>query len=427
MYKTNKFTNLIAKFSKNIFLYLFILFPIFITNSCKQKENKPIVRFWHFQSEPNLKAALMPVIKRFEQKYNCIVETTELNWGDGKTKIIFSFNSATSPDVVELGSDWVAQFSSADVLLQLDSLIDIKNYISIATIPSYYNNKIYSIPMYIDTRVLYYNKDILKANNVNIDDINNLNNLVDASSNCNNNGVYGFAANGPDPHRLYKKIIMFIWSCGGDIFDKNGKVIYNSKENYKAFEIYKKLSQNGLLESQRNIDKSFIDGKSAFVLSGGWLLSKIQKENPKLNFGIKQFPGLNINNDSSKSVLGKSFTGGEYLAISKFTKEKKLAVELVKFLTLGDNCFDYYKKDVGTILPADIKYYKNEYFATKKFQLQFAEQLENSKMSPVHPKWLEIEETIEKSIEKVLLDKSTIQNALLEADLKIKKIVNQKN
>src|ERR1044072_987609 len=77
---------------------------------------KRTIRFWHFWTESGQAAALKKVVQQFEEANNCTVEMTGLSWKDGKTKLQAAFNSGQPPDVVELGSDWVAQFSSAGVL-----------------------------------------------------------------------------------------------------------------------------------------------------------------------------------------------------------------------------------------------------------------------------------------------------------------------
>ncbi len=62
------------------------------------------------------------LIAGFHREYpNIRIETEELSWADGKTKLMAGFNSETAPDVLELGSDWVAQFSSSGVLQELGS------------------------------------------------------------------------------------------------------------------------------------------------------------------------------------------------------------------------------------------------------------------------------------------------------------------
>src|SRR5688500_19043254 len=83
---------------------------------------KRVLTFWTFMSEPPQKAALAEQIAAFEKAHPDVkVEVTDLSYNDGKTKLLAAFNSQTAPDVLELGSDWVAQFSSSEVLADLSA------------------------------------------------------------------------------------------------------------------------------------------------------------------------------------------------------------------------------------------------------------------------------------------------------------------
>src|SRR5690348_3950491 len=84
--------------------------------SCSKEKNDPsgaaTITFWNFWSEPSQQTSLQTLVAAFEQQHPGIkVNLTALSWNDGKTKLFAAFNSGTAPDVLELGSDWAAQFS----------------------------------------------------------------------------------------------------------------------------------------------------------------------------------------------------------------------------------------------------------------------------------------------------------------------------
>src|SRR5258708_2438173 len=89
----------------------------FILSSCSQTHKPNTLRFSQFWTEPGQRTVLDSVINDFKKENPGIdVEIIDLSWADGKTKLMINFNSQTAPDVIELGSDWVAQFSSSNVL-----------------------------------------------------------------------------------------------------------------------------------------------------------------------------------------------------------------------------------------------------------------------------------------------------------------------
>ena len=100
--------------TKRISFRVFILFVFSITAlNCNRGITPGVLRFSHFWSEPAQRAAMDSLLAGFHREHPEIpIEVTELSWADGKTKLMAGFNSETAPDVLELGSDWVAQFSS---------------------------------------------------------------------------------------------------------------------------------------------------------------------------------------------------------------------------------------------------------------------------------------------------------------------------
>lgn len=407
-----------------VLLIYFALINLIILNlnSCKpnRNENPKEIEFWHFQSEPNQKKVLLKIISEFESKYNCKIKLTDLSWKDGKTKLFAAFHSKTEPDVIELGSDWVAQFSSAGVLAELNNKhVEFDKFIEFSTEPSMYNYKIFALPWYVDTRVLFYNKTLLEGANINIDSIITFDDLINASKKIQlqykNENKYGIAVNGPDAHRLYKKVVTYLWSYGGDILDKNGNFILNSKNNIKAIEKYKVSKSYGLMENQRTLDGEFIQGNIGFIISGAWIIEKIKNENPNLKYGVRTLPKTESNN-------GISFAGGEYLAVTKQGGRKPLAKEFVKFLSDGKNAIKFCKEVPEAGFPADKNYFNDNYYKTQAIRSVFAEQLKFAKMTPVHKYWLEIEEHLEKAVEEVLYDKKSSEQALND----LQKVVTEK-
>ncbi len=417
MIKLFKSTVLFRYFS----LLTLLLLIIFINISCNNNKSDKTIKFWHFWSEPNQRAVMNDLISKFEKENDCKVEVVELSWNDGKTKLFAAFNSKTAPDVLELGSDWIAQFSSAGVLAELNQdSMNLNNFIEFSLEPSIWNSKYYAVPFIVDTRVLFYNKDLMQAAGLNETPPETFSQLLDYSEKISFlEGKYGWGANTSDPHRLYKKIIPFFWSYGGEIFDGYGHPIIQSNENINALNMYLSLARTGYIETQKLIDAAFTEGKIGFWFSGGWLADKIKKENPKLNYGVSVFPGK----DSAKGV---SFAGGEYLAMSKQSTKRELSLKLIKYLTNGKNSIEFCKKITEAGFPADKNFYNDASLTSNPIKALFAKQLINSRMTPVHPKWLEIEAIIENATVEAMYGRKSSSMALSDAQIEIINLLNKK-
>ncbi len=407
-----------SKFKLYTMKKLLIIILSLVVISCSEKEEQSSetgkLVFWHFWSEPNHRKVLKEIINGFEQEYDCKVETVELSWSDGKTKLFAAFNSSTAPDVLELGSDWVAQFSSAGVLEKLtDDEANLSQYVEFSTAPSLWNDSVYALPWIVDTRVLFVNKALLHQAGITDAKVSNTKQLLENAEKVNAiEGVYGYGATGSGSHMIYKKVVSLFWTYGGSILDSSGKPVINSAQNIKALDSYVRLSQNGLIETQRQLDSRFAEGKLGYWVSGGWLLEKIKNENPTLNFEVQTVPGVN---DS----LGISFAGGEYLAISKSSPNRELALKFIKYMTSGENAIKFSSKIIEAGFPADINYYNDEFYQSQPNRLVFANQLNHALMTPVHPKWLDIEAIIEEAAVEALYGKKTPKVALDDAQAKL--------
>jgi multiple sugar transport system substrate-binding protein/arabinogalactan oligomer/maltooligosaccharide transport system substrate-binding protein len=270
----------------------------------------------------------------------------------------------------------------------------------------------------VATRALYVNTGLLAEAGVDTaQEFTTWDQVLDAAEAVNlkfsqgNPARYGFGANGPDQHRLYKKIIPFFWSNGGDILNEKGQPVVNSAQNIEALETYLTLARNGRIETQRNLDPMFMQGNVAFWISGSWLVDRIAKDNPSLKYKVILLPGF----EGKPSV---SFGGGEYLAINKNSKNQAAAKKLIAFLTSPAQALAFSTQLPGGNVPADFSV-ANDPALQKGRQSVFMKQMAGARMTPVHPSWLKIEEIIEDEVSQALLGQKEAAQALNDAQYRI--------
>ena len=75
--------------------------------------------------------------------------------------------------------------------------------------------------------------------------------------------------------------------------DAAGKPTLNDPKNIEALDFYLTLARNGKLETQKELDQLFLQGRVAFWMSGPWLVDRIAQENPSLNYKVIPMPSLN--------------------------------------------------------------------------------------------------------------------------------------
>ena len=412
----------IAKHEPGITIAFVICFA-FLFLCCGKSNKSNTLRFSHFWTEPGQRAVLDSVLSDFHKENPDInVEVMDLSWADGKTKLMINFNARTAPDVLELGSDWIAQFSSSKVLADLSDIASLKprfeNAPAYANEPGMWKGHYFAVPWFVDTRVLFINNDLLihSVDSAYHDttSFGSWNEMYRLATLVTQKGINGIGVNASDVHRLYKKILPQIWSNGGEILDSAGNPAFARKENIEALAFYVKQLDAGVLETQKNLDDLFKRGKLAILYSGSWLFDPLKKVD--FNWHCALFPG---NNGHS----GVSFAGGEYLAVNENSEMKMQAEKLVEFITRPANELRLAK--AFNIFPADKKLQQDSFYLNRNQGKVFIEQLTHARMTPVHPKWLEIETILEDETSQALYKKKTPEEAMKSCDVRVKEMLNE--
>jgi len=402
-------------------VFLILILLIFL-NCGKKQQDFVTLSWWQFWTNPEVKPTILELIEQFEKENpNIKVDLADLTWSDGHEKIVVAFGSGTAPDVLELGSDWVSEFSYQNVLSDVTFEAEKIENEFLMWEPAAIGEKVFGFPWILDTRVLFYNKDLMKKAGLDSDKPPaTWNELLHCCKAINKlkPDVFGFGANSAERHRLYKKFLPFLWANGGRILsDDRRESKINSSEGIQALEFYKKLTQNGMIDTQAMLDEAFKHNKIGFVISGGWLLNDLRKNHPELNFGICLMP-----KPGSDRGTSASFAGGEFLVVNKKTENPFEALELIKFLIRKDNCLKVCQA-IGSGFPSARGAELDPYYRNNPDLSLFQEQLKYAISPPPHPKWVYIEEIIEKAVEEVMYEKKSPQEALGEAKSEIDKLL----
>jgi ABC-type glycerol-3-phosphate transport system substrate-binding protein len=191
--------------------------------------------------------------------------------------------------------------------------------------------------------------------------------------------------------------------------------VVSSQQAVKALEFYKLLHDScGYVANQRGIEDAFLDGKIGFILSGDWLLKRIELEKRSIDFGTSTMPGPGLTFGTGRQVVagfrsgiypGKSFMGGEYLAISAASAHPEAALKLISFITTPGNQIRFCKAN-RSANPSSRAAQADEYFQNNPHLKTFVLQLHLSTHPPVDPDWVYMEDELEQAVEKVLFEDS---------------------
>ncbi|MCM2271285.1 MAG: extracellular solute-binding protein [candidate division Zixibacteria bacterium] len=375
------------------------------------------IEWWQFWTDPGIKPTVDSLVTAFEQANPDIdVTVTDLTWANGQEKIVIALASGTGPDVLELGSDWIAQFADNGHLSDLTAELAPDSAQFSGWGMSTYGGKLYAKPWILGTRVLFANRDLLNKAGYPPDFVPaTLVQFRDAAIKIGTalgKDVYGWGSNTAEKHRLYKKYLPFFWSWGAQLFTDDDKYCVISSENgINSLTFYKMIHDSiGFVADQRGVEDAFLDGKVGFVLSGDWLVKRIELEKRKFNLAAFLMPGWDF--------PGRSFLGGEFLAINEQSGNKAAAVKFINFITSPEAQMAFCKAN-RSANPSSKAAQNDPYFESDPILNVFIKQMRNSIHPPVDPNWPAYENAIEAAVEDVLFGRGLPATALRDANRKI--------
>ncbi len=128
------------------------------------------LQFWGVFDE---RAVFDPIIREFQvQKPNVKIVYRKLNYEDYERTLIDALAAGTGPDIVMLHNSWLPKHGDKLAALPEEfpdpgSSMSIKDFrdqfVDVAYQDLVFANRIYGLPLYVDTLALYYNKDILNT------------------------------------------------------------------------------------------------------------------------------------------------------------------------------------------------------------------------------------------------------------------------
>src|SRR6476646_4947188 len=127
--------------------------------------NNTTLRIWAMGREGEVLSQLMPAFEKAHP--NIHVEVQQIPWTAAHEKRLTAYVGEATPDIAMLGNTWVPEFVALNSLAPLDSLAASSRSVRRDDLfPGIWktklvNGKTYSIPWYVDTRLIFYRTDLL--------------------------------------------------------------------------------------------------------------------------------------------------------------------------------------------------------------------------------------------------------------------------
>src|SRR5687767_14460202 len=123
------------------------------------------IRFWAMGAEGQQVAKLVPQFER--ENPGIRVRVQQIPWTAAHEKLLTAHVGRSTPDVAQLGNTWIPEFEALGALRALPTFIEKSDVIRQQSFfpgiwaTNVVDDTVYGIPWYVDTRVLFYRKDLL--------------------------------------------------------------------------------------------------------------------------------------------------------------------------------------------------------------------------------------------------------------------------
>ncbi|WIV19058.1 sugar ABC transporter substrate-binding protein [Paenibacillus polygoni] len=383
------------------------------------------LKFWTIALQPKFNDYFNKLITEYEAAHeNVTIEWQDYPYDAITQKLLTSSASNTSPDVVNLNTEFANQMGTKG------ALVDLNEYLTAEEKAEYFDgifdstvlgDKAYALPWYTGTEVLFMNKKIVEAAGLDpASPPQTREELADwARTVKEKTGKMGYALN------LVTKLLTI---DGIPILNEDkSAAAFNTPEMAATVENLKKLMDEGLIvkeDSDLGKQVQFYSAEqTAFVLAGPTFINFIKTSAPEIyeNTVAVSLPtgkaGLRLSNSMDLVVPSKS-------------KHPKEAAEFAKFITNAENQTAFSKE--ANTLPSTKKSVEDPFFTESDGSLEAEAKLASSQSldkATDHmvgvPNASDINSALARGLQDMLLNGKEIQATLKSMETEVNNILKQ--
>lgn len=375
------------------------------------KADGEITWFYPGGEQPESKVVWQDQVKRFEKSHPAITVTVlPVPWELAHDRLVNMIRAGDAPDVIQIGSRWLNEFSSMGALEPLDKHFgSSKEQIFYPSFLETAKNQgtLYTLPRQASTQALIYRKDLIESPPKTWDELISTARRVQQQ----NPGMKGFALSGATHVSTVSQFLTILPTYGGTVFDEHGQVTLDSDATVATLRLMQDLHRkhelmpNPLQYNREQFGELFKAGQIAMFISGPWGGATVHEnpDNPKTPYASSPVPA------------GPAGTGTEVvtdsIGVSATTPDKKAAITFLDWLTTEQ---EFVRKDVmaknlpeGPGIAADPQIKQDEYLQTFLDMSRQGNQLSQ----PAPQLWEPFETVMTDMVQSVLIGEATPEDA----------------
>lgn len=414
-------------------LWALYCFSLLTGVACGARENPNEIRFWALGREGEV---VRELVRDFEKEHPGVtVRVQQIPWSAAHEKFLTAHVGDVTPDVAQIGNTWVPEFVALHALEPLNASVAAsktvakEGYFEGIWDTNVLADTVWGIPWYVDTRLMFYRRDLLKQAGYNSPPTTwaDWRAAMEKVRKATTPGAGGEHWGAFIPTNEWNLPIILGLQSGSTLLrDGDGRGAFKDPEFRKAFEYFVQLYRDGLApkfgsNDVANLYQEFAKGRFAFYVSGPWQIGEFKRRLPadlQDDWGTAPMPG------PKAGTPGVSLAGGASLVVFKKSKQKDLAWQLVEFLSRPEQQVRFY--ELTGDLPARTESWRSSRLGNDTLSQAFYTQLLHVMPTPKVPEWELIAQRVIDHAETVVRGNTSVPDALAALDRDVDNILEKR-
>jgi len=398
-----------------LFLWGLVALP-----ACAREPADPVLRFWAFGREGEVVAEL---VRGFEREHPGVrVRVQQIPWSAAHEKVLTAIVGRATPDLAQMGNTWIPEMAALGALAPVDGPVADSGYFPGILATNIIDDTLFGLPWYVDTRVLFYRKDLLAR--AGFDSMpTTWDGWREAMLAIKRNAGPGQYAIFLPTNEWPPQVILGLQQ-GSPLIDEQGFGAFRGPEFARAFDFLMSLYQDGLAapvsnNTIANLYQEFARGTFAMYISGPWNLGEFRRRLPadmQDDWGTAPLPG--------PDGPGVSLAGGSSLVVFRGSKHADLAHQLVAYLARPEQQIRFYR--LTGDLPARLEAWNDPALAADAEAVAFRTQLTRVVPTPMVPEWEQATTKIMDFTEAAARGQRTPASALASLDAAVDRLLERR-
>lgn len=406
-----------------------ILLILTISACQSSSDSKTVIKFWAMGAEGEHVQKLLP---EFHRRHPDIeVKVQGIPWTAAHEKLLTAYAGNSLPDICQLGNTWIPEFNLLKALEDLEpwlapgGKIKKDDYFPGIWETNVIDSSAFGVPWYVDTRLLFYRKDILeKAGYAHAP--RTWEEWYEVSKRIKqlpgNKEKYALLL----PTNEWTPFVVIGLQTGSQLLkDDNRYGDFSGPRFTRGFEFLMQFYREQLapvgITQVTNIYQGLAEGFFAMYITGPWNIGEFKRRLPtelQNDWMTAPMPSPDAN------TPGVSLAGGSSLVMFKHSQKKEQAWKFIEYLSEAQQQLEFYH--ITGDLPAVRTAWNDTAFTNNVYIKAFYEQLEHVVPTPKIPEWEQIAMKVQQYAEIASLQQKSVPSVLMALDREVDLILEKR-